>query len=203
MLKLFLLSLSVFALGFPAAELVPGKCNVSKVKVPAGSLPAQTAPTTHIAFGMGTQNYTCSSTGTYASAGAIATLFDMSCSHPGTAGAAPAVNTNGGLVGHHYFVTNPVNASAGISPKWDFTSSFEDANAFVIAARVAGVPAPSVPTSNVDWLKLSGVSGQGTFANEIYRTHTFGGQPPSSCTPGSAPINLTYTAFYWFNGGSF
>ncbi|KAL0061861.1 hypothetical protein AAF712_011303 [Marasmius tenuissimus] len=203
MLKLFLLSLAVFALGFPAAGLAPRKCDVSKVNVPVGSLPDQTAPTAHIAFGMGTQNYTCSSAGTYASAGAVASLFDMSCSHPKTAGATPAIDPNGGLVGHHYFVTNPVNASAGISPEWDFTSSFENANAFVIATRVAGVPALSSPTSNVDWLKLSGVSGQGGFASEIYRTHTFGGQPPSSCTPGSAPITVAYTAFYWFTGGSF
>ncbi|KAK1225692.1 hypothetical protein PQX77_011358 [Marasmius sp. AFHP31] len=204
MLKYFLLSLAVFALGSPTAELAPRKCDISKVKVPAGSLPAQTAPTKHIAFGMGTQNYTCSSAGTYASAGAVATLIDASCFYPNlTAGAVPAMNTSSGLIGHHYFITNPVNASAGTSPKWDFTSSYGSPNAFVVAAKVAGTPAAAMPTFSVDWLKLSGVSGQGGFASEIYRTHTLGGQPPSSCTPGSGPITVPYIAVYWFTGGNF
>ncbi|KAJ8081573.1 hypothetical protein AAF712_011305 [Marasmius tenuissimus] len=203
MLKLFLLSLAVFALGSPAAQLAPGKCDVSNAKVPTGSLPAQTSPTKHIAFGMGTQNYTCSAAGTYASAGAVASLFDVSCFYPKTAGAAPTINASSGPMGQHYFITNPVNASAGASPKWDFASSYGDPNAFVVAAKVAGVPATAMPTFNVDWLKLSGMSGQGGFASEIYRTHTFGGQPPSSCTAGSGPITVPYLAVYWFTGGSF
>ncbi|KAK1225691.1 hypothetical protein PQX77_011357 [Marasmius sp. AFHP31] len=201
MLKLLFLSLAASALGSPAVGLAARGCDVSKVKVPAGSLPAQTAPTTHIAFGIGTQNYTCSSAGTYASAGAVAGLFDASCTHPKSASDPPVSATDGALLGQHYFVANPTNAS-GISPKWDFTLFYNNPNAFVVGARVGNpMPAPSNPTVNVDWLKLSAI--QGAFAKEIYRTHTIGGQPPSSCTPGSGPITVPYSAYYWFTGGSF
>ncbi|KAL0061862.1 hypothetical protein AAF712_011304 [Marasmius tenuissimus] len=201
MLKLLLLSLAVFALGSPATGLVGRACDVSNVKIPAGSLPAQTAPTTHIAFGRGTQNYTCSSAGTYATAGAVANLFDASCNHPKTASDSPSGSGYGQLIGQHYFITNPVNASAGISPKWDFTSFYNNPKAFVVGQRAANISAPSNPTVNVDWLKLTAI--QGTFASEIYRTHTSGGQPPSSCTPGSGPITVPYSSYYWFTGGSF
>lgn len=45
------------------------------------------------------------------------------------------------ILGQHYYIVNPITGS-GVSPKWDFTSSGANAgnpNAFVVAARVAGL----------------------------------------------------------------
>ncbi|EEB90396.1 hypothetical protein MPER_11405 [Moniliophthora perniciosa FA553] len=146
-------------------------CDVSGVKVSAGTLPAQTAPTKYIAYGFGTQNYTCGADGKYASAGAVAQLYDISCGYsPG------AFVPNTRPLGQHYFVSDPTTGT-GISPKWDLTSSFANSNAFVIAARSAGIPASTGP-SDVDWLYLTHV--QGELANDVYRTDTRGGQPPAS-----------------------
>lgn len=141
----------------------------------------------------------------YSSVGAYAELFDISC-HPqssfgtitDTAFAAwqhaPKSVTAASLVnglaaikpafvlGQHYFITNPITGS-GLSPKWDFTSASEagKADAFVVAAKTGDVPAPTSPTTNVDWLSLSNV--QGDLATQIFRMETRGGQPPASvCT---------------------
>ncbi|KAI3600368.1 malate dehydrogenase [Moniliophthora roreri] len=177
-----------------ATPVTTALCDVSNVQVVAGSLPAQTAPTKYIAFGVGTQNYTCGANGVYASAGAVAQLYDVSCSYkPGSS----YQSTNLKHLGEHYFVTNPTGT--GISPKWDMTKFFANPNAFVIGARSAGIPAPTGP-SDVDWLYLTNV--QGGLATEIYRTDTKGGQPPASCTPGSPLITVGYSAIYWFTGGS-
>jgi hypothetical protein len=76
-------------------------------------------------------------------------------------------------------VTSPTGT--GISPIWDFTSSGNfagDANAYVIGAKVGDIPAPTKPTTNVDWLALNGV--QGALASKIFRIDTVGGQPPTS-----------------------
>ncbi|KAK7032609.1 hypothetical protein VNI00_012872 [Paramarasmius palmivorus] len=195
-MKLFSLSLAT-SIAFLAATLVSATthtCDVSKVKVAAGTLPAQTAPTKYIAYGFGTQNYTCGADGKYASAGALAQLYDISCSYKAKTGYfIPQKH-----LGEHYFLTNPVTGT-GISPKWDFTRAMSNANAFIIGARQAGIPALT-GSSDVDWLYLSNV--QGSLATEVYRTDTRGGQPPASCTPGSAPITVWYSAIYWLTGGS-
>ncbi|KAF8888604.1 hypothetical protein BD779DRAFT_1623629 [Infundibulicybe gibba] len=101
----------------------------------------------------------------------------------------------------HYYVPNPLTG-VGVNPKWDFTSQGANAgnpNAFVIAARVAGLSAPTGP-SDIDWVSLSALTGE--LAQEIYRVDTRGGQPPATCTPGSPPIVVKYTAKYWLFGGS-
>ncbi|KAF5368933.1 hypothetical protein D9758_002912 [Tetrapyrgos nigripes] len=204
-------------------------CDVSSamVDVPANSaLPPPTHQVSFLALGVGTQNYTCTSAGNYTTAGALAELFDISCLYgteylsklpsaalqlwekvPVSTNALTAIKSlplprpaASSILGQHYFVTNPVTGS-GISPKWDFTSAAFAGNsdAFVIAARAAGVPAPT-GSSDVDWLLLTNVKG--SLADEVYRTDTRSGQPPASCTPGSAPITVKYTALYWFTGGS-
>ncbi|EEB95198.1 hypothetical protein MPER_05870, partial [Moniliophthora perniciosa FA553] len=88
-----------------------------------------------------------------------------------------------------------------ISPKWDFTSRAFKGNtdAFVLAAKQGGALAPT-GTTDVDWLYLTRV--QGSLADEIYRTHTKGGPPPTFCIPGSAPITVKYTSLYWMTGGT-
>ncbi|KAJ7191274.1 hypothetical protein GGX14DRAFT_297519, partial [Mycena pura] len=169
-----------------------------------------------VTLGIGIQNYTCNSTtSTYVSIGAVASLFDISClkksdfakvhtkafktwnkaSAKTKATSIGATVEAPNLLGFHYFVTSP--SGTGLSPKWDFTSTGKfagNATAFVLAAKVGDIPAPTDPTVNVDWLSLKNV--QGSLASMIFRTDTVGGQPPSSCVPGSAPISVKYTSKY-------
>ncbi|KAH7870889.1 uncharacterized protein C8R40DRAFT_613845 [Lentinula edodes] len=207
-------------------------CAVSTATIDTSgtTLPAPSFAPSFIGLGVGTQNYTCGSAGTYTSTGALAELFDVSClvgqssftSLQSTAFAAwnsstsTAVSSTSGVLssanvisspitlGQHYFITNPVTGS-GLSPKWDFTSNAlaGNADAFVVAAKIDDVAAPT-GSADVDWLYLTNLTGTtGTLANEIYRIDTQGGQPPASCTSGTADITVKYTAMYWLTGGSF
>ncbi|KAJ6555834.1 hypothetical protein B0H19DRAFT_1261982 [Mycena capillaripes] len=204
MLALQLLGALSGALLASSSPLVGRSCSTSKAVM---DLPAnQTAlvtPTTDplfVALGVGVQNYTCSSaTSTYASIGAVASLFDISCLEStrvfGSIQTLAGVGTPF-LLGFHYFVTSP--SGTGISPKWDFTSTGNfvgNANAFVLGAKVGDVLAPKNSATNVDWLALNNV--QGSLASKIFRIDTVGGQPPTSCVPGSAPISVKYTAKYF------
>ncbi|KAJ7140592.1 hypothetical protein C8R43DRAFT_590257 [Mycena crocata] len=206
----------------PTGTRKDGCCDPAKatMKLPANqtALVAPTTPPLYVMLGVGIQNYTCSSaTSSYASIGAVASLFDISCldKSPGFPGIqttamniwnkasastkAISIGSRVGapnLLGAHYFVTAP--SGTGISPKWDFTANpkfAHDPNAFVIAAKTGDVLAPTNPTTNVDWLMLNGV--QGSLAKTIFRVDTVGGQPPTSCTAGSAPITVKYTAKYY------
>ncbi|PSR90833.1 hypothetical protein PHLCEN_2v4802 [Hermanssonia centrifuga] len=154
----------------------------------------------------------------YWNVGALAELFDISCISPSyyddvTDAAwfvwehAPADLTAAEVIaglapyhlkfvlGQHYFITNPITGS-GLSPKWDFTSASKagNANAFVVGARTGDIPSPTDPAVNIDWLSLSGV--QGDLADQIFRVQTRGGQPPTSCTPGSKEIGVRYVSQY-------
>jgi hypothetical protein len=218
-----LLSLAAAA---PAAIECSG-CSTKGVKVDIPTnqtlISPSTLPVTFVAIGLGTQNYTCSSTGTYTNVGAVADIFDISCligkpafnTLPDTAIASWAKASKSAspssilasvqgirqpdLLGKHFFVSNSTGAG-GISPKWDFTSSFKgNSHAFVTAAKVSSFSSPD-GSSNVDWVFLKAV--QGKLAQEVYRTDTRAGQPPASCTPGSAPIAVKYVAKYWLSGGS-
>ncbi|KAF5389593.1 hypothetical protein D9757_004185 [Collybiopsis confluens] len=204
------------------------RCNLStaSMDIPSGvALPVPTYKPTFLGLGVGTQNYTCTSAGTYTSAGALAELYDVSCMYGSPAfedlpaftysfwNHTPASVSPSELIslgdifdssmvlGQHYFVTNPITGS-GISPKWDFTSRTFPGNpeAFVVGSKLADVPAPTGKL-DVDWLKFSNATGD--LANEVYRVDTRGGQPPASCVPGSAGIYVKYVALYWFMGGSF
>ncbi|KJA23553.1 hypothetical protein HYPSUDRAFT_163219 [Hypholoma sublateritium FD-334 SS-4] len=183
-----------------------------------------TNPTTSASFvllGVGVQNYTCSTAGTYASIGAVADLYDLSClsavpaafnaiqdqafavwnASKSTAVPRLGASANGcnPLMGAHYFVTSP--SGTGLSPVWDFrgASAKGNPNAFVLAAKVGDLPAPT-GSQDVDWLQLKNVTGG--LATSIYRMNTKGGQPPASCTAGSAPISVKYTSKYWLYGSS-
>ncbi|KAH7878649.1 uncharacterized protein C8R40DRAFT_1090532 [Lentinula edodes] len=218
-------------------------CAVSTAMVPnqRGELVHPTYNVTQIGLGIGTQNYSCSSTGNYTSVGAVAELYDVSCEYL-TADlsnvsaeayrlwvAAPTYYTESTLIdvlhayrgtpsvptilGQHYFVPNPTGS--GLSPKWDFTSeSFAGNNAaYVIGRAVGDIPSPD-GSANIDWLYLTNV--QGGLAQEVYRTNTTGGQPPTEasgsfkrraqgadegtlngieCTPGST-VAVKYTSLY-------
>jgi len=170
------------------------------------SIPAGQAPS-HILLGTGVQNYTCSASGTYTSAGAVAKLYDISCLY-GTSkfntiqdvwyALSPELKKliQTGLdyttlfVANHYFITNPVTGT-GISPK--FASAQDGGASFIVAAKVAGIHAAD--PANVDWLQLAKI--QGDFAKTVFRVDTKAGQPPASCTPGSGPISVPYAAKYW------
>jgi len=75
-------------------------------------------------------------------------------------------------LGQHFFV----NFNGGLSPKFDFTQSTGDPNAFVIAKKTGDLPAPS--SEDIDWLELMGVSGG--LATEIFRVYTKAGKPPTT-----------------------
>lgn len=85
--------------------------------------------------------------------------------------------------------TDPATGSPAISPVWDFTSGAEKGNAeaFVIAAVVGDIPAPT-GKEDVDWLQLKNVEGE--LADTVYRIDTKGGQPPMSV---SRVKSLSYT----------
>lgn len=115
-------------------------------------------------------------------------------------------------LGTHYFVTSP--SGTGLSPVWDYRSGVgPDSDAgFVLAAKVADVPAPT-GSQDIDWLQLRNVSGglatevcisrflrlqrlTSYPSSQIYRTDTRLGQAPASCTPDSPPISVKYVSKY-------
>ncbi|KAJ7805784.1 hypothetical protein B0H14DRAFT_3770435 [Mycena olivaceomarginata] len=189
-----------------AAPINPGSCDTSKavMDLPSGktALVNPAVPPTYVTLGIGVQNYTCSDTSTYTSVGAVASLFDITClmnnfnfasiqtrafafwNESSQVTPTNVANDVGAplMLGQHYFIMNP--SGAGLSPKWDFTSSTGDASAFVVAAKVGDVPAPSDSNTNVDWLSLNRVDGD--LATQIFRVDTVGGQPPSAV--GSSPV---------------
>jgi len=204
----------------------PGcNCNVQTAKptLPSGQT-ALTVPTgevvKNIALGVGVQNYTCSTSGTFTSAGAVAELIDISClfgspkfgslttdafkifnasKQVTVTNVMNALSSSFVVLGQHYFVKNPFTGT-GVSPTFDFRAASKkgDPNAFVIANKTGDVAAPSGP-QDVDWLELIGAAGD--LAKHVFRIDTTAGQPPSSCTPGAA-ISVKYTAQYWFYNGT-
>ncbi|EEB94098.1 hypothetical protein MPER_07151, partial [Moniliophthora perniciosa FA553] len=182
------LSIALSALAVPYDRSF---CDVSYAHVIGGTLPPQRYPTSYITLGVGTQNYTCSSSGNYTSSGAVAEIIDMSCMHGGHEFSdiaaeywtkAPshmsAAETLGHIhpvlkrltLGEHYFVINPATASS-TSPRWDFTSRLGNHDAFVTAVKANATAAPT-GKQDIDWLYLTDIAG--TLANEVYRTDTRG-----------------------------
>ncbi|KAJ7346423.1 hypothetical protein DFH08DRAFT_915009 [Mycena albidolilacea] len=148
-----------------------------------------------VLLGVGVQNYTCSGT-TFASIGAVASLFDISCLARTSQFAT--IQTTAFRIWDrlHYFVTSP--SGTGISPKWDFTSTGKfagNSTAFFIGTKVGDILAPTNPATNIDWLQLARVEGD--LASQIFRIDTVNGQPPTSCAPGSPPISVKYTSKYY------
>ncbi|KAH8826418.1 hypothetical protein DL96DRAFT_1465549 [Flagelloscypha sp. PMI_526] len=180
-----------------------GACDISAVTIPdLAGLPAPTGSPSFIGIGIGTQNYTCGSAGTYTSTGAVADIFDIAClaSTPAFDTVQDAALANGApagarLLGKHFFTPT----ASGSSPEWDFTASQNNANAFVIAKKDNTVAAPT-GSQDIAWLQLSSVSG--SLASQIYRLDTREGQPPATCTPGTADITVKYSAKYWFFGST-
>ncbi|EGO03871.1 hypothetical protein SERLA73DRAFT_175561 [Serpula lacrymans var. lacrymans S7.3] len=203
-------------------------CNLSHavLQVPANQtqLVAPTFAPNFIGMGVGVQNYSCNATSsTYELVGAVAELFDVSClygtpafeSTPAqtyTAWNASSAITSQEIIGtlslleapvvlgQHYYVANPVGS--GLSPKWDFTSSgytTGNSNAYMIGVKKGDIPSPDTEV-NIDSLEVANVKGG--LATTVFRVNNNGGQPPATCTPGTAPIAVKYVSQYWFFGGS-
>jgi len=176
--------------------------NQTQLTLPSGQTPK------FIALGSGVQNYTCGSTGIYTSTGALATLFDVSCLAKSSIltqlpslvyeaeQAIPALTKALGKtplkLGQHLFITNPVTNS-GIVPRFDFTASQNDPNAFVDTTKTGDIAAPS--PKDVDWLQLTQFLG--SLAKTVFRVNTKSGQPAASCSPGSS-VSVPYASLYWF-----
>lgn len=108
------------------------------------------------------------------SIGAVASLYDLSClsQFPEFDNvqdlaielwkASPLTNENSPMtksfMGNHFFAAS--SSGTGLSPIWDYRAGAAKGNlhAFVVAAKVADVPAPTSP-QDVDWLQLNSVSG--------------------------------------------
>ncbi|KAF8599519.1 hypothetical protein BDV93DRAFT_419294, partial [Ceratobasidium sp. AG-I] len=199
-------------------------CSVAgaQLSLPAGqtSVVVPSGTPIYVALGFGIQNYTCGAAGTFASVGAVAKLFDLSCSvnsagfstyqeavynlGPNAQGQTLISNIQSvlgyppTLLGNHYFITNPAVGGTGVSPTFDFRAGVKkgNPNAFVVAKKVGDLASPS-GSANVDWLGLQNIGGTigGTLANDVMRVDTYKGQPPASCTSG-ASISVPYAAKY-------
>ncbi|CAE6415038.1 unnamed protein product [Rhizoctonia solani] len=216
---------STAVLAVPTSDFKLTGCSLSKAKL---SLPSNqtvlTVPSgtpVYVALGVGVQNYTCGSTGTFTSAGAVAKLFDLSCfvNKPIFSGIqdvvfAAAGNAKGQalvrkietilkpcpvILGDHYFIPNPAVNGTGLTPVFDFRAGVKkgDPAGFAAVKKLGNTPSPA-GSSNVDWLMLQNIGGDigGSLANTVMRVDTKGGQPPASCTL-NATISVPYAAKYW------
>lgn len=89
------------------------------------------------------------------------------------------------VLAQHYFVSNPVTGQ-GLSPKWDFRSSGNPKfvgvdEAVFVGQGVGNVPAPN-RTTDIAWLNVANIGHDkgGQIADQVFRTNTIGGQPPTS-----------------------
>ncbi|KAF7986277.1 hypothetical protein HWV62_35204 [Athelia sp. TMB] len=216
----FLLAASTLALPTVPVACSLSSAQISTV-LPYGqtNLTAPSAAPEFIGLGVGVQNYTCNTTSsTYVLFGAVAELFDLSCvfSEPSFASvqekafsawtAAPDsvdvfavisdLTSNSAVLGQHYYVNNPAPSpgASATTPKFDFTANVEkgNSNAFVVAAKVGDLAAPTGKT-DVDWVQLKEI--QGGLASQVFRTNTHGGQPPTSGSTSRGIIGSGYWAF--------
>ncbi|CCO32912.1 hypothetical protein BN14_06976 [Rhizoctonia solani AG-1 IB] len=213
----------VAALGFASAT--PTKkyygCDVSDAELDLPntkgiSIPKGVKPQ-YITLGVGTQNYTCTKAGNYTSAGAVATLIDISCLYesspklfedvqddvynliPMYGHNMPTWHKIEAVIGHypyiigdHYFISK----DGAIAPKFDFRRSKKgDDNAFTIDKRAGGIPSPE-GSKHIDWLQLESTAGD--LSKYTFRVDTQGGQPPKTCHKEGHMITVPYTTKYWF-----
>lgn len=187
------------------SDLTPALPKQDNITVPAGQ------KTRFITAGVGVQNYTCSDAGVYVSAGAVASLYDVSCiakssvlpkiqellfnavSENGAQSIVDALLLEATLkISDHFFIAG--DEKGKIVPVFDFTHSLKDKNQFVDVKKIGSIPSPD-GKENVDWLNLETVSGEA--AKTVFRLNTHLGQPPASCKP-MEEISVPYSAQYWF-----
>lgn len=186
-----------------SSDVLSLPANQTTLAVPDGTKPIA------IALGIGTQNYTCTAAGNYTSAGAVASLFDISCLYktplfsriqddvmrlPATTrdNLVKSMSKSPLYVAAHYFVPNPVT-NVGISPK--FAQAANGGAIFTTLGKKGGIKSPS-GAQNVDWLQLSSI--QGDWASTVFRVDTVQGQSPATCSKAGDTVQVPYAAKYWF-----
>ncbi|KAF2204916.1 hypothetical protein GQ43DRAFT_103021 [Delitschia confertaspora ATCC 74209] len=191
-----------------------GGCDLSKVSMPTAPtplpLPAAGLTLSHIALGRGIQNYTCvtpSAKETPVAVGAIAQLFNATCSYP----RAPTVVDTLPHLALSYPVPSGAVAQEMLSGHHEFNAAgtpyfslkteahdYGDVNVKKNASSSA--PAGSDKGRNgmgsVTWLKLV-ASSEGSY-KEVYRLNTAGGQAPATCDGMPGQFSVEYAAEYWF-----
>ncbi|CAE6462190.1 unnamed protein product [Rhizoctonia solani] len=188
-------------------DLPPTQSNIS--------IPNETRPK-YITLAVGTQNYTCTNSGTYSAAGAVSILVDISCLYKSdpklfedvqntaynlfsrSGNGMPTLNQVEALIGHrpyilgnHYFIP----WDGAIAPYFDFRSQEGGDEAYMVGQLVGGITSPE-GSQNIDWLQLASIDGE--LAKYVFRVDTQGGQPPDSCDKEGHNITVPYTAKYWF-----
>ncbi|KAN0123063.1 hypothetical protein V8E52_003016 [Russula decolorans] len=218
MVALFLLSLllATAALASPMRRdyTTYGASNVpaSAATLPQSFTPMPSSPNM-VLLGVGSQNYTCNSNGTYDYVGAYAQMYDISgCygteqfynisndvynywnssyDYDSSVYAQELISLNVTIYGTFY----SIQQNGVLIPVWNLTSIGSYANN--LNAIIYGQENNSVPSSNstynTNWVEYNTSGG---WANIIYSVDTVGGQPPSSCTPGSYET-FKYAATYW------
>jgi hypothetical protein len=176
------------------APAVP-TCDLSNISQPASTLKAPTSDMqlVLVAFGEGTQNYTCGANLTAAptAIGALAQLFDASCE----VAKNPSANTialgtieeSATAIGTHFFVDNT-------TPDFDIIDLGNTQ-----AKKAEDCDAPN-PAADVKWLRLEAkVDGSTSSVKQVYRLNTVGGLAPATCEGKKEGdlVVVPYQAQYW------
>ncbi|KAF2715614.1 hypothetical protein K504DRAFT_397121 [Pleomassaria siparia CBS 279.74] len=193
--------------------LEDGSCDLSQAQMPLAPSPLPSPAAglilAHVAIGRGTQNYTCASssvTETPVAVGAIASLFNATCS----AVRAPAVLADVTTLAINYAVPKTDIAQHLLSGHHEFTLA--GAPLFILdtdmhnygsieAQKNATSAAPATASTgtnglgSVPWLRLT--ASEGNF-KEVFRINTAGGVAPKTCEGQPATIQVPYAAEYWF-----
>lgn len=186
--------------------------------LPPSTLPAPGAGLSlkHIVLGRGTQNYTCASaTSAPAPAGAVATLFDVSClvQNPQsrlqlTNYITPTLLSMPSSQMESFLASSIPNANAGSHFFRDGTTPIfmiDTDGSSIAAGKVAGSVAPPEARGNqngaaVDWLKLARKPAELIDGiEEVYRVGTAGGRAPATCGMVGG-MTVDYVAEYWMYG---
>jgi hypothetical protein len=162
----------------------------------------------HVAVGRGTQNYTCktdSPTETPVAVGAVAKLFNATCS----AVRAPAVLADVTSLALQYPIPDNEIAQHMLSGHHEFTAQGNprfDLNTdlnkwgYMEAKKNGSSNAPSTANKgtnglgSVTWLKLTALAGD---YKEVYRLNTAGGVAPKTCEGIKGDFQVQYSAEYW------
>ena len=157
--------------------------------------PSYTDPCVHSAFGAVTELFDISCIPLTAQASFTTFVHDLWLAAPPEMTALDLISQFDKLnppyaLGQHYFVPNRGNASdPNIYAKWDFSSASlkhdkNAKNAYSVGVRTGQVPSPDDPTHDADWLSLTPllVDGKpdGELADQVFRLHSNGGNPPDS-----------------------
>jgi hypothetical protein len=170
-------------------------CDLSKIQQPVSTLkqPTPDMNLVLVAFGEGTQNYTCGAnlTAPPSAIGAVAQLFDASCEIANDPGAQTValgmIEESAKSIGAHFFVDNT-------TPDFDIIGLGNTQ-----AKKAEDCNAPQ-PTADVKWLRLEAkAEGSSSSVKEIYRLNTVGGMAPATCEGKKVGdvVVVPYQAQYW------